>query len=130
MTASTLPARDAGVIDRMSGRSTDEFEPETDLTVSERAARFLESAEEYARAARIAAAPEAPGREVGTREEVIRAKRVLEASIRHHAATLSDPELDLAVKRGELSAELAAAVKAFRAERARPKSRTRVRKRE
>ena len=123
--ADTAPKAPNGLFDRMTGRSTEDFVPESDLSALERSERVLRADEEAKRAATISDAPAEPDVLMGSREDVIRAKRMLKASARYHATLIPEPDLQAALDRGELSPEQAAAVRANRPDRSKNRSRKR-----
>lgn len=98
-------------IDRMSGRSDDEFALEADLSVAERVARFAEARDELARIVRILASQDEPPARAGARDDVRRAKSVLENSLAFHASRLTEPELEQTLAAGEVEPELAQAIR-------------------
>ena len=111
--------------DRMSGRSADEYAPEVDLSVAERASKAVRAVEEAARASGIIERAGAVPSVVGSREEVSRAKVALKASAKYHARTIAGQELDQALERGEVSEQAAEAVRSQSRERTRDRSRKR-----
>ncbi len=98
-------------IDRMSGRSEEEFALEADLSVAERVMRFAEARDELARIEQILSSSDEPPARAGARDDVRRAKTILQNSVAFHASRLTEPELEQTLAAGEVEPELVQAIR-------------------
>ena len=95
------------LVDRMSGRSDSEFEPESDLSVAERADKFMRAREEAGRLSVLIKKSDRANARNGSADELRKAQTILQASARHHAKSIRIDELEQAHEKGELSRETA-----------------------
>ncbi|MEL6568525.1 MAG: hypothetical protein AAFQ22_08910 [Pseudomonadota bacterium] len=100
--------------DRMTGREEGEYDLSEDASVSERVEKYGTAARHATVAKRVLSRKDAPPASVGTTQDVKLALNTLEGSEKHHAETLSDEDLQTALDRGEITEEIATAIKAAR----------------
>lgn len=103
------------LLDRRSGRSSSEFEPELDLTLQERVSRFEAAEMELGMAERAELEGVNKTELNGTFEEVSEAIKVLKQSAEYHASRIQDAELQEAVEKGNVQDYIAQAVRDRRA---------------
>lgn len=115
--------------DRMSGRSQSDFEPESDLSVAERADKFLRAREEASRLSGLMRGRGGENTRLGNSEELRKAQAILQATARHHAKSIRLDELERAQERGELKRETADLIREVHAKDTRDRTRELRRKR-
>lgn len=100
--------------DRMTGREEGEYDLSEDASVSERVGKYKSAARHATVAKRVLSRNDAPPASVGSAQDVKLALNTLEGSEKYHAETLSDEDIKAALDRGDITEEIAAAIKAAR----------------